>query len=573
MNHTPLAYVFNKTNKTVQCSDFTVLERILLITNVTTNTIIYNFGVTGKGGTLSGTTLTLAFDTAAMNDTDKLIIVLNSDVVTTQVPNEKHEAVVVSAVPQVVDRIGFVKAITGNVDSEWGALVGAVGAGMAVNQTGGNLVVTSGVTARSETIIRSNRTYSGGIRLRARTTLSQRIANNNFFVELVDVIGDALSYTIASATSMTVTFPAGHGFTSENVGQSMHLGGFAGTGTFLSGRYAIASVSGNVITFTVAGFAAGTGTCSAFGWNYYQLQYQGTVPTNATFDTQFRGYNETGTAEINTTATPGHIAVITGNDLLATFADQLSASSITLKQLTRANRDQNVPGEGPLRMQLRIANGATAPASTTTWTVGSASVSNYAAQDVAIQDVRPMHIASALPMEVVSSVALSIIGSVGVLGTIAHDAVDSGSPMKIGGKALTVNPVAVASLDRVDATYDKLGRQITAGSIRELKNRHRVTITSSVTETTIVAAVAATFRDIHQLIIVNTSATTTNVTIRDGTAGAIVFVIPLAAGEKWGFVSTESAALPQTAVNTNWTAQCSVSVASVEITTITVNNI
>jgi len=184
-----------------------------------------------------------------------------------------------------------------------------------------------------------------------------------------------------------------------------------------------------------------------------------------------------------------------------------------------------------------------------------------------------MHIASALPIEVVSSVALSIIGSIGVLGTIAHDAVDSGSPMKIGGKALTVNPVAVASLDRVDATYDKLGRQITAGSIRELKNRHRVTITSSVTETTIVAAVAATFRDIHQLIIVNTSATTTNVTIRDGTAGAIVFVIPLAAGEKWGFVSTESAALPQTAVNTNWTAQCSVSVASVEITAITVNNI
>ena len=165
------------------------------------------------------------------------------------------------------------------------------------------------------------------------------------------------------------------------------------------------------------------------------------------------------------------------------------------------------------------------------------------------------------------------VAPVSAAGDYSEMAVDNFGQMRIAAQARTTNPAAAADGNGSVLMTDKLGKQVVVGSVRELKNRHRLTITSSVAETTIVAAVAATFRDIHLLVITNTSATTTNVTIRDGTAGAIVFVIQLAAGEKWGFVLTESAALPQTAVNTNWTAQCSVSVASVEITAITVNNI
>jgi hypothetical protein len=186
------------------------------------------------------------------------------------IPKGDDPAVIVRSSPQHIDRIGFTKVVAGGVDPEWGAVVGSVGTGMAVNQTGGNLVITSGTTARSETIIRSTVGYEDGIRLRARLTLSQRIANNNFFVEMVDVIGDGLAYSIGSATAITVTMPTGL-FDASNVGQSMYLGLFSGTGTFLSGRYPIVSVSGDDVTFTVSGFAAGTGTCSAFGWNYYQL--------------------------------------------------------------------------------------------------------------------------------------------------------------------------------------------------------------------------------------------------------------------------------------------------------------
>jgi len=328
----------------------------------------------------------------------------------TEIPSDDTDGVGLAtrALPMHVSRIGFTKAITGNVDYDWGAIVGSVGAGMAVNQTGGNLVVTSGTTARSETIIRSTASWKGGIRLRSRLTLSQRIVNNNFFVELVDVIGDGLAYTISSATAITVTFPSGHGFTSQNVGQSMYLGGFVGTGTFLSGRYTIASVSGDNVTFTVSGFAVGTGTVSAFGWNYYQLQYQGTTATATNFDTQRRGYaSGATTATINTTAGVGHLGIITANDLTATFADQLVASTAVIQQTIRATRSENVPDDTPLRLQIRIANGSTAPASTTTLTVGMISISNFAPQDISIQDIRPTSVVP-IPVELLRSISLAI---------------------------------------------------------------------------------------------------------------------------------------------------------------------
>jgi hypothetical protein len=328
----------------------------------------------------------------------------------TEIPADDTDGVGLATrlLPQHVSRIGFSKAIAGNVDSEWGSIVGSIGTGMAVNQTGGNLVVTSGTTARSETIIRSSASWQGGVRLRSRVTLSQRIVNNNFFVELVDVVGDGLAYTISSATVVVVTMPSGHGFTTQNVGQSMYLGGFSGTGTFLSGRYPIASVSGDNVTFTVSGFAAGAGTLSAFGWNYYQLQYQGTTATNVNFDTQRKGYASGATnATISTTASPGHLAIVTANDLTATFADQLVASTGAIQQTVRATRVENVPDDTPLRLQIRIANGATAPASTTTLTIGLISISNFAAQDVSIQDVRPTSVVP-LPVEILRSISLAI---------------------------------------------------------------------------------------------------------------------------------------------------------------------
>lgn len=53
-----------------------------------------------------------------------------------------------------------------------------------------------------------------------------------------------------------------------------------------------------------------------------------------------------------------------------------------------------------------------------------------------------------------------VAGSLGVGGNVAHDAADSGNPIKVGGKGLDSAPTAVTNADRVDAFFDRQGRQI-----------------------------------------------------------------------------------------------------------------
>jgi hypothetical protein len=69
-------YSFNASGKTVTFSDYgsISLENVLLITNVTTNTVIYNFTQSAKGGTVSGNVLTLTYNTGSMSNGDKLQI-------------------------------------------------------------------------------------------------------------------------------------------------------------------------------------------------------------------------------------------------------------------------------------------------------------------------------------------------------------------------------------------------------------------------------------------------------------------------------------------------------------------
>lgn len=77
-------YTFNKTAKTVTFTDYTTirLDGILGITNVTDGIEIFNFMNPAKGGTVLTNVLTLAYDTSAMDNADKLLIYYDdSDVV------------------------------------------------------------------------------------------------------------------------------------------------------------------------------------------------------------------------------------------------------------------------------------------------------------------------------------------------------------------------------------------------------------------------------------------------------------------------------------------------------------
>lgn len=163
---------------------------------------------------------------------------------------------------------------------------------------------------------------------------------------------------------------------------------------------------------------------------------------------------------------------------------------------------------------------------------------------------------------------------VAVQGSVASDSVDANNPVKIGGQARITNPVPVADADRVDAIFDKLGKQVVVGSIRVLKARQVTIITASTAETTIVTAGAAgVFKDLYSLLLTNTSATATEVLIRDATAGGTISSFMVPAGATVGFALPESGAWPQGTAANNWTATVGTSITSLKVTALTVSNL
>ena len=74
-------YTFDASAKTISFDDYTGvdLNRVLLITNVTTNSIIYNFANSLLGGSVSGNVLTLTYNTTSMSATDTLQIYYDTE--------------------------------------------------------------------------------------------------------------------------------------------------------------------------------------------------------------------------------------------------------------------------------------------------------------------------------------------------------------------------------------------------------------------------------------------------------------------------------------------------------------
>ena len=311
---------------------------------------------------------------------------------------------------QIAFRSGFSDVIaSGWQANDWFSPAGdptviTTGAGQAVSQSAGNGVMTSGTTANAETIMRSKRAFTAPFTLRYSSVLSQRIINNNFFVEMVDVVGDNLAFNIVSTTLVDITFPVKHPFSAANVGQSMYLGGMVTAAAVIPGRYAIQSIIDQyTVRFTVAAWpATGTGTVCLFGWNYYRVLYDSTVATNAKFDTQRNGWNSGDTTiTTNTSASPGHVALMNAEDGNVGVGDQLSASSTAVQTTLRGSRSVNIPDNNvQLVLQFRMMNGTTNPASTTTWTVGFVQVEDYIPQQVSLNGARFGALNAAMPVAV-----------------------------------------------------------------------------------------------------------------------------------------------------------------------------
>jgi hypothetical protein len=158
-----------------------------------------------------------------------------------------------------------------------------------------------------------------------------------------------------------------------------------------------------------------------------------------------------------------------------------------------------------------------------------------------------------------------------VEGATAHDTAVAENPVLDGGEARTSLPTAVADGDTVRSMRDDLGRTVVAvHSVRDRVVQNRITLTTT-TETTLIAALASTFRDLVLLVLSNESATEVRVDIRDSTTGTVRLSVDLAA-DGGGAVIPFPVPLPQATVNNNWTAQLSAAVSTVYITAVAVEN-
>lgn len=74
------SYTFSPSTKQITLNEPTQIkiEQILLITNITDNTIIYNFADNSLGGSIIDNTLTLNYDVSSMSETDSLQIFIDT---------------------------------------------------------------------------------------------------------------------------------------------------------------------------------------------------------------------------------------------------------------------------------------------------------------------------------------------------------------------------------------------------------------------------------------------------------------------------------------------------------------
>ncbi len=118
-------------------------------------------------------------------------------------------------------------------------------------------------------------------------------------------------------------------------------------------------------------------------------------------------------------------------------------------------------------------------------------------------------------------------------GDVAHDGADSGNPVKVGGKAVSSEPSAVASADRTNFITDLVGKQIILPYANP-ENFVSGAITSAMTSTTstsLLAAPGSGLRNYITTIICSNSHATvgTDIIIQDGSGGTTLMTIPAAA--------------------------------------------
>lgn len=163
---------------------------------------------------------------------------------------------------------------------------------------------------------------------------------------------------------------------------------------------------------------------------------------------------------------------------------------------------------------------------------------------------------AALPLQVslantaANGTALNVTAT--AVGTVAHDSADSGAPVKIGFKAESALSTAtlVADGDRTDAYGDIDGTQLVRLQmpLGDLLSERVSDTSGTSTAFTSFGATASTRNYVTTIVVYNSSATNGYIDFRDGTAGSILFTVPIPT--VGGSVITSSIPLFKTSANT-----------------------
>jgi hypothetical protein len=137
----------------------------------------------------------------------------------------------------------------------------------------------------------------------------------------------------------------------------------------------------------------------------------------------------------------------------------------------------------------------------------------------------------------------------------------------LAGNAITTLPTAATAGNLTGVSVDKFGRQVVLPQTTRDNIGTQTTTISTTTETTIVTAAASIFNDLLALIVSNTAASgsDTRIDFRDTTGGTVLFSLMSRGGQQPVGFTLGGVAIPQTSVNTNWTAQLASAVTDIRI--------
>lgn len=337
--------------------------------------------------------------------------------------------------------------------TKWDAI--QVGSGQSVTVSAGELTIGTGITINSETIIRSKEIFSVPFKALFGMYLSQKIANQEFYMEIISV--------------------------DPNNGMP--------DGKELAG-------------WRIA-FADNAATNGAV----YQVATSGMAALNSANST------------VNTLTAYSMLEI-------ESFADECWFHARAMDNVAGRTasfvRHQSIPNPNAMyKIQLRAKNLGTAPATATSYKFNFINVVDYAELTAEITAGRGnVAVGQAIGVQVLNTPAQTISGTPTFQGNAAHDAVSTGNPVRLAGKALNAAPSPVsASGDVQDLITTMVGSLIQKPyAIPEADWNYSLAapITTAVS-TAVKAAGAAGFRNyVTGCQIQNTGATATEIQILDG---------------------------------------------------------